>query len=62
MSSPQNDAADAGRIIPVIPDAPESASPQPDPGDRVPLTSDPLNTLKLKPLVTVASTKGDAQQ
>ena len=51
MSSPQNDAADAARIIPVIPDAPESASPQPDVGGRVPLTSDPLNTLKLKPQI-----------
>ena len=50
MSSPQNDP-DLARIIPVIPDAPESSSDQPAAGEHPPITSDPLNTLKLKPQI-----------
>jgi FeS assembly SUF system protein len=51
MSSPQNDPSDLGRIIPVIPDAPESSADQPAAGERPPIAPDPLTTLKLKPQI-----------
>jgi FeS assembly SUF system protein len=51
MSSPQNDPSDLGRIIPVIPDAPESSADQPAAEERPPIAADPLNTLKLKPQI-----------
>lgn len=61
MSSPQNDASDAARIIPVIPDAPDPAPSQPG-GGRAPITPDPLNTLKLKPeIVQTLSTIFDPE-
>ncbi|HEY7444799.1 MAG TPA: DUF59 domain-containing protein [Vicinamibacterales bacterium] len=50
MSSPQNDAADSARILPVIPDSPEPAQSQSG-AARTPITPDPLNTLKLKPQI-----------
>src|SRR5688572_24365385 len=61
MSSPQNDASDAARIIPVIPDAPDPAPSQPG-GGRAPIAPDPLNTLKLKPeIVQTLSTIFDPE-
>ncbi|HEY7449244.1 MAG TPA: SUF system Fe-S cluster assembly protein [Vicinamibacterales bacterium] len=53
MSSPQNDAADSTRILPVIPDSPEPAQSQSG-ANRPPITPDPLNTLKLKPEIIQA--------
>jgi FeS assembly SUF system protein len=51
MSSPPNDASDPTGIIPLIPDAAEPATNQAGGTGRTALAPDPLNTLKLKPLI-----------